>query len=429
MAMTQLDPRQARTRYLILLALRWMPSGLLLPVLTLLPLDRGLTLSELGLAAAVQGLVVFVLELPTGGISDALGRRPVLVASGVISLVGIGLIFVADSFALFAVAFAVQGLYKALDSGPLEAWYVDTVQAHDPDADIAAGLSRGGTVAGIAIGGSALLAGGLVALDPLPSVDALAVPVLLAAVLRAVSVLATMSLLVEARQRSGWQATVTAVREVPGVIAGSLRLVRGSRILQCLILVELCWGFGATAYESLTPVRLAEVVEDAERAGAIMGPAAAAAWFVSAGGAALAPRLAERVGITLTAAATRLAQGLFVAAMGLSLGAAGVVMAFLACYVVQGASSPMHMTLVHREVTEAHRATVVSLSSMVFQPAAAVGLVALTAVGESASLAAAMLVGGLIVAAATPLYVPAYRAERRREPAGDPEGPPAGSIA
>jgi hypothetical protein len=34
--MTQLDPRQARTRYLILLALRWLPSGMLLPVLTLL---------------------------------------------------------------------------------------------------------------------------------------------------------------------------------------------------------------------------------------------------------------------------------------------------------------------------------------------------------------------------------------------------------
>jgi predicted MFS family arabinose efflux permease len=238
-----------------------------------------------------------------------------------------------------------------------------------------------------------------------------------------------MSLLTETRERSGWQGTMTAVRAVPGVITGSLRLVRRSRILQGLILIELCWGFGATAYESLTPVRLAEVVDDAERAGALMGPAAAAAWFVSAAGAALAPRLAGRIGITATAAVTRLAQGVFVAAMGLSFGAGGVLVAFLACYFVQGASSPMHMTLVHREVTEEHRATVVSLSSMVFQPAAAVGLIALTAVGESVSLALAMLVGGVIIAAATPLYLPAYRAERRREPAGGVEGPPAGSVA
>lgn len=426
--MTQLDPRQARTRYLILLALRWLPSGLLLPVLTLLPLERGLTLSELGLAAAAQGLVVFLLELPTGGLSDALGRRPVMIASGVISLAGLGLIYVADSFVVFALAFAVQGVYRALDSGPLEAWYVDTLQANDPDADLSEGLSRGGTVTGIAIGAGALMAGGLVALGPIGSVEALAVPVLLAAVLRAVSVAATASLLVETRQRSGWQGTAAAVREVPGVIAGSLRLVRRSVVLQGLILIELAWGFGATAYESLTPVRLAEVVDDAERAGAVMGPAAAAAWFVSAGGAALAPRLARRIGITATAAATRVAQGLFVATMGLSLGAAGVVVAFLACYVVQGASSPMHMTLLHHEVTGEHRATVVSLSSMVFQPAAALGLIALTAIGESASLAVTMLVGGVILAASAPLYLPAYRAERRREPAGDPGGPPAGSV-
>lgn len=412
--MTQLDPRQARTRYLILLALRWLPSGMLLPVLTLLPLERGLTLSELGLAAAAQGLVVFLLELPTGGFSDALGRRPVMVASGLVSLAGCGLIFVADSFAVFALAFGVQGLYRALDSGPLEAWYVDTVQARDPDADISIGLSRGGTVTGIAVGAGALLAGGLVALDPLSSVEALAVPVLFAAVLRAVAVVATMSLLVEARPRSGWPAMAAAVRESPGVISGSLRVVRGSAVLQGLILIEVAWGFGATAYESLTPVRLAEVVDDAERAGAIMGPAAAAAWFASAAGAALAPRLAQRIGVTATAAVTRVAQGVFVATMGLSLGAAGVVVAFIACYVIQGASSPMHMTLVHREVTEEHRVTIVSISSMVFQPAAALGLIALTAVGESTSLATAMVLGGVILAAATAFYLPAHRAERRR---------------
>lgn len=412
--MTQLGPRQARTRYLILLALRWLPSGMLLPVLTLLPLERGLTLSELGLAAAVQGLVVFLLELPTGGFSDALGRRPVMVVSGLVSLAGLALIFAADSFAVFALAFGVQGLYRALDSGPLEAWYVDTVQAGDPDADISEGLSRGGTVTGIAVGVGALLAGGLVALDPVSSVEALAVPVLVAALLRVVAVVATMGLLVETRQRSGWPAMTAAVREAPGVVAGSLRVVRGSAVLQGLILVEVAWGFGATAYESLTSVRLAEVVDDAERAGAIMGPAAAAAWFASAAGAALAPRLARRIGVTATAAVTRVAQGVFVATMGLSLGAAGVVAAFIACYVIQGASSPMHMTLMHREITEEHRVTVVSMSSMVFQPAAALGLIVLTAAGEATSLAVAMLLGGAILAAATPLYLPAYRAERRR---------------
>ncbi|TDC51648.1 MFS transporter [Jiangella ureilytica] len=428
MPMTRLDPRQARTRYLILLALRWLPSGMLLPVLTLLPLDRGLTLSELGLAAAAQGLVVFLLELPTGGLSDALGRRPVMIAAGLISLGGLALILTADSFLVFALAFAVQGVYRALDSGPLEAWYVDTVQAHDPDADISEGLSRGGTVAGIAIGGGALLAGGLVALGPVGSLEALAVPVVVAALFRVVSVLATMRLLVEPGRVTSWRASLAATREVPGVIGGSLRLLRASRILQSLVCIELFWGVGAIAYESLTPIRMAEVLDDVDRAGAIMGPAAAAAWLASAGGAALAPALSRRLGVAATAAATRLAQAVFIATMTVFAGPAGLLVAFLACYLADGASSPMHMTLLHKEVTGAHRTTIVSLSSMVFQPASAIGMLVLTNVAETASVTTAMLVGAVVIGLAVPLYLPALRAERR-EPAGEPEGPPAGSVS
>ena len=60
--------------------LRWLPVGLLIPVMILLGLDRGLTLSQLGLVAAAQGFVVFGLELPTGGLADAIGRRRVLLS-------------------------------------------------------------------------------------------------------------------------------------------------------------------------------------------------------------------------------------------------------------------------------------------------------------------------------------------------------------
>ena len=88
--MTALTARSARRRYLALIALRWLPTGLLIPVTTLLALSRGLSLTEIGLVFSIQGLVVLALELPTGGLSDALGRRPVLILA---SLVGLGVSF------------------------------------------------------------------------------------------------------------------------------------------------------------------------------------------------------------------------------------------------------------------------------------------------------------------------------------------------
>jgi hypothetical protein len=50
---------------------------------------------------------------------------------------------------------------------------------------------------------------------------------------------------------------------------------------------------------------------------------------------------------------------------------------------------------------------------MVSQPAGAVGAILLGALADGASLGTAMLVGGLVCAAAAPLYLPAWRAERR----------------
>jgi hypothetical protein len=50
--------RSALRRFLLLTGLRWLVPGLLFPVLVLLPLQRGLSLSQLGLAPAMQGLVV-----------------------------------------------------------------------------------------------------------------------------------------------------------------------------------------------------------------------------------------------------------------------------------------------------------------------------------------------------------------------------------
>ncbi len=68
-------------RFVVLSALRWFPTGLLIPLTAVLMQSRGLSLAEIGLVAAAQGVVVVLLELPTGGLADALGRRPVLLAA------------------------------------------------------------------------------------------------------------------------------------------------------------------------------------------------------------------------------------------------------------------------------------------------------------------------------------------------------------
>jgi MFS family permease len=403
--------RQARFRYLLLLALRWFPVGLMIPNLVLLPLDRGLTLVEIGLAASIQGFVVFALELPTGGLSDSWGRRPVLVLSAAVAAVSLSLLVFATTFAMFAAVYVLQGVYRALDSGPLEAWYVDATLAADPSAKLERGLSVGGTVIGVSIGAGALTSGGVVAWVHLPDVPTLVQPVLLGLVVQLIGLAALAVLVTEPSRSTG--ALLASVRQVPKVIAGGARLVRRSRFLLCLLGVEMCWGFGMIAFETLFPVRLSDLVGGPEKAAELAGPATSAAWLVSALGAALVPLLTARLGVGVTAVLLRVLHGVTVVGLGLLAGPVGALTGFLACYLVHGAANPVHNTLLHREVTGEHRTTVMSMNSMVAQPAGSLGLIALTALASGVSTSFAIVVGAVVLALAAPLYLPAARAERR----------------
>ncbi|MGN9919861.1 MFS transporter [Micromonospora palomenae] len=410
--MSVLSVRQVRFRYLTLYGLRWLPTGLMIPVMILLMQERGLSLSEIGLVSIAQGLVVLALELPTGGLADALGRKPVLVAAWTLSLVSLGLFAVADSFALFFLVWALQGVYRALDSGPLESWYVDATLAADPKAEYEAGLGFAGTVAGVTIAAGALLSGGLIALGPVGPVSALTVPVLVAIALQAVALAALLLLLVETGPAKGAGALRASMVEAPRMVGQAFGLLRRSRVLLALVAVELFWGFGMVTFESLLPVRLAEVVGNPERAAALLGPASSAAWLASAAGAALTPLLLRWLGAAPSAALLRIVQGVTVVGMGLFAGPVGVLVAYLACYTVHGASNPLHTGLLHRQVDGPYRTSVISLNSMVGQPGFAIGAVLLTFLADTRSVTTAMVVGGVVLAVAAPLYLPAWRAGR-----------------
>jgi MFS family permease len=412
--MTALDGRSALRRYLLLTVLRWLPVGLLMPVFVLVPLSRGLTLTEIGLVFAAQGLVVFALELPTGGLSDALGRRPVLLLAGVVAIVSLGLFTIADSAPMFIAAMALQGLYRALDSGPLEAWFVDATLAAEPTAEIEHGLGRGSAALSLAIAIGALASGGLVALHPVPGMDPLVLPMLIALLVHLVSLLGVAVFMTEAPHDRHPEAVMASIRAVPTVVGEGLGLLRSSRVLLGIVLVEAFWGFSMVTFESLFPIRLSGLVGGTDAAAAIMGPVGSAAWFASAVGAAGIVAISRRIGVARSAALLRVIQGATIVAMGLIAGPVGVIAAYLGCYVAHGASNPMHMTLLHRQAEGQHRTTVLSMNSMIAQPAGSLGGIVLAALADGTSLSLAMVVGGFICAAAAPLYLPAWRQEQAR---------------
>ena len=66
-----LTVRSAERRFVLLTALRWLPVGFVVPVTVLLAASRGLSPVEIGLAFTAHGVVIVLLELPTGGLDPA----------------------------------------------------------------------------------------------------------------------------------------------------------------------------------------------------------------------------------------------------------------------------------------------------------------------------------------------------------------------
>ncbi|MFC4945576.1 MFS transporter [Pseudonocardia sp. GCM10023141] len=399
-----------RRAYYALSALRWLPTGMLIPILVLFAGSRGLTLAEIGLAMALQAAVVIVLELPAGGLADAVGRRPVLAGAAAVSTVSVAVLLFANGLAGFVVAMMLQGVFRALDSGPLEAWYVDAALASDPGRDLARDLARANTVVYVAVAAGALLTG---AAGLLPVADPLTPAVAVSLGFEAVNVVAVLVLMREGRPRVDLGAAVSAVCDTPRVVRDAVRLGWTRRPLRLLVAVELFWGVGLMVVELLWQPRTAQLLGSTTDT-AVFGGLSAAGWVAGALGSALLPAVLRWTGCSTTAAAAamRVLQGIAVLGIGIGGGVPGVAVAYLAFYLVHGAANPAHAVLVHRQVRDGDRATVLSINSLVFRVGGLVASATAGLLAESSGMVVAFAVGAAVTAAAAPLYLMSARADR-----------------
>ena len=412
-----LSPAAAKRVFLTLTFTRWFPVGLVVGLFPLWALERGLTVSETLLASSLAGFVIFALELPTSGFADAFGRRPVFVAAAIVNVVASGAYLVADSFWMFAVAAGLTGVFRALDSGPLEAWFVDTVHATLPDEDVDQSLSAEGTILGLSIATGALLSGGLVFWNPLPVDSALLLPFIVFAALNVVHLVAVLFILKEPRTHldtTGARRAVQSAKEAPVVIREGLQLLATNKVLRGITLVEIFWCTAMVVFETFQPIRLAEMLGSEERAGALMGPVASVGWGVFALGAALAGLASARIGIARTAILARVLNGLGAVVMGLVAGPAALIAAYLLTYSLHGSGGPAHSSLLHREAQARNRATVLSMNSMVAFGAFTIVSPALGLLAGAASNQVAMVTAGAFSVLGAWFYLPALRAERER---------------
>lgn len=373
----------------------------MIPVFALLPLERGLTISQYATAAAVGGFFVLLFELPTGGFADTIGRKPVYVASAGVAMISFLIFANATTLIGFVVAAALQGIYRALDSGPLSAWFVDRVE--DP-IDVAKGLSRGAAVTSISIAAGALIAGGLIAVNPFAGVNDLAMPVW-AAIFAVAFHLLSIFFLMEEKKSADLSAAWRSTKQMVTTVREGFALLRNSRVLAAMIVVEVFWVWGMVGFETFTPIRLAEILSTMTEAGAVMGPVTTAAWGLSGLAALFVPVLLDRYSKISISISLKILQGIGLVAMAFAGIPVWFIAAFLFTYAVHGPAGAVWEAIVHENVDNKHRATALSLGSMAMQVSGAIAVVVLGIVAQTATTNFVFVIGGLSLFLAAPLYL------------------------
>ena len=412
---TAMSLEQATRIFYLLNFTRWFPVGFVVGIFILIQTGRGLTIAQAMTAAAVSGLACFALELPTSGFADAFGRRAVYLAAAVVNVLAGAAYLFAQNFWQFVGAAALMGTFRALDSGPLEAWFVDTVHEGSPGADVDQELSRAGTVLGLAVGAGALISGGLIWWHPVRAFAAIDLAVAVFALLNVVHLAATWLLLREGpraistgeQERRAW----ASAREAPAVIASGVRLLATNKVLLGIILAEIAWSIGMVAFESLLPLRLEELLGSAQAAGATMGPVAAVGWGIFALGTWIAGKASKRWGVARAAMLGRTLNATGVLLMAWAFTPAGLIAAYLFTYTWHGVNGPPHSALLHREAEARNRATVLSINSMFAFLAFGVAGPLAGLLADRASIRLAMLAVGVTSLLGVAAYLPARHAE------------------
>lgn len=411
--------------------LRWLPLGLVMPVLALVPAQRGLSTAEIGLIFGVYTATAAILELPTGTLADVVGSKPVLVMASVLETSCFTGFLFSDSPGEFCAAVALGGVGRALNSGALEAWYVEGVYTEQPGADLRPAI--GGAMF---ITNAAVLIGALtVAVLPrLPDTltenvsEPSLLPFLAALPCSALQVLAVLLLIHEPRRSRGTRRVLRALASCPAVAWDSIRVSLRQRNLRWLLLAGVGVGVGIGAVETFWQPEFARMIGDPPKATSMLGLLVVASTAAGGLGSLLTARLPERIARRkdLLCAGLLVLIGFSIAGMAIAPSPVVAGTCFIGIYLFLELRAPLAQTLLHRSCPAGRRASILSAYSMSTNAGAVVASLGLGTILGGVGTSAIWLVAAAVVILASVAYL---RLQTNDSPAADATSPAATAAA
>ena len=409
--------------YYTVLFLNWLATALPLALQVLILQSRGINLLQLGLLMGVYSLTIVVLEVPTGGLADAIGRKRVtLLAYSVKAVASIFILF-SFSFPLFLLAFIFYGIGRALSSGALDAWFVDALQTADPDMDIQPALAQAQTVTLIALGSGTLL-GGLIPqwFAWLPSGETavftpLTMTVAFSLCVQLVLIIALLTGIKEERPSDNENNWRSGVQQVPTIIRDAVQLTRSNRTILLLLGTTFAGGIAILSMETFWQPFFAGILGGGAENSFTFGVLMTGYFLIGIVGNLLATFLGKLLSQrhVLVAALFQGLQGVFLILLAAQTAVIPAAALFWLAYMsLSGVNSPQ-AALFNREIPAERRSAMLSIQSLAMYAGSILGSTILGYVAEVTSIQVAWTITGGVLLVSLLLYAGIYTQKRHEQ--------------
>ena len=391
--------------------------GLTVAVVVLALIDRDLGLFQISLLFGVYSVTTMAMELPFGGLTDTIGRKPVFLVAVLASMISLVVFLFSQNFYVLSISFAFIGFGRALRSGMLDVWFVENFKVMAPNVDIQPALAKAqwanamGLALGAICGGHLPDAFGDVALRF--GFSAYDISYAASLVMMVFLFCVTIFLIKEEPRPLTPKALWGGVKNVPSIIKGaSILAVTQPTLLLLLIAVALTL-MATNPVEVFWPTQVKNML-NAGHANTTIGILTAVYFTAIALGAALSPRVNRMFGrqnaVTLSAAlACLLALQIILACKS---NITGFVLVFTLFSLVLGVMETPASSLLHSCVENHQRSTLLSLRSLVQQLGAAFGLMVVGVFAQSYTVSIAWIVAAAFLGLAVILIWPLTKTTR-----------------
>ena len=338
--------------------LRFFGTGIILPVLSLLLLSRGATIETISLVIGLYSLTVITAEFPSGVFADLYGRKNAFLLSCVLSLASYCLFLFSRAIPLLLFGMVLNGLSRAFSSGSIDALMID--QAHEQQIPIERVTARLSILesAGFASGA---LSGGLLAGIGTRYNGNLLANIALSAVL----IVLVLLFVHEAPPKRAEHAAQSHLSLFRAQVQESVSFAKQAGTIRILLVLCALMGFALNAVEIYWQPALSAF----QTPGWVFGAVSFGGFAFVMLGSWLSERLLRRhdhAGIKLLLL-LKAALGLGLLAFSLTRGKFAFIGVYLALYLLIGSSGVLENTLLNRLAPPSHRASILSLFSLVLQ--------------------------------------------------------------